>query len=273
MLGESLDQIATSRPLAQVTTRSTDALERYSRAVDQAARGNLAEAEGSLRAALAADPAFAMAHFQLARVYLALGARSEEIQHVEAAYANRHRVTDRERYLIEAAYAEHRDEFERAERSLRTLVGLFPDDGAGRLELGLGLGTNGKLAEAAAQLREALRLDPYSALAYSQLALVLAVDNRNAEALQVAESATARVPDTPGLRWSRGMALFGLDRTGDARRQFERRRRRARPASPRRAATPIAPGSGIGWAAMSVTSVPPLICPTRTAVPVARLTV
>jgi tetratricopeptide (TPR) repeat protein len=221
VLGESLDQIAASRPLAQVTTSSTEALERYSRAVDQAARGNLSEAEGSLRAALAADPGFAMAHFQLARVYLALGARSDEIQHVEAAYANRHRVTDRERYLIEAAYAEHRDEFERAERSLRTLVGLFPDDGAGRLELGLGLGTNGKLAEAAAQLREALRLDPYSTPAYYQLALVLAIDNRSDEALQVAESAKARVPDTPGLRWARGMALFGLDRVGDARRQFE----------------------------------------------------
>jgi Tfp pilus assembly protein PilF len=221
VLGESLDQIAASRPLAQVTTRSTDALERYSRAVDQAARGQLSEAEGSLRAALAADAAFAMAHFQLARVYLSLGARAGEVEHVEAAYAHRQRVTDRERYLIEAAYAEHRDEFERAERSLRTLVGLFPDDGAGRLELGLGLGTNGKLVEAAAQLREALRLDPYSSRAYSKLALVLAEDNRCEEALSVVRSASEHVPDTPELRWAHGMALFGLDRVDEARRRFE----------------------------------------------------
>ena len=66
-LGESLEQIADSRPLAQVTTHVTEALERYSRAVDQVARGNLSEAEASLSAALALDPEFAMAHFQLAR--------------------------------------------------------------------------------------------------------------------------------------------------------------------------------------------------------------
>ena len=144
-LGESLDQIAASRPLAQVTTPSLEALERYSRGVDQAARGDLTDAEGSLRAALVADSRFAMAHLQLARVQLKLGHRESEQEHLEAAYVDRSRLSDRERYLIEAAYAEHRDEFEQSERSLRTLVGLFPDDATGRYELGQGFVATGKL--------------------------------------------------------------------------------------------------------------------------------
>ena len=115
-LGESLAQITASRsrPLAEVTTRSTQALERYSRAVDLAARGNLTEAESSLRAALALDGDFAMAHLQLARVYLKLGKQDDEREHLEKAYALRDKLTDRERYPIEAASYERRDEFERA---------------------------------------------------------------------------------------------------------------------------------------------------------------
>ena len=220
-LGESLDQIAASRPLAQVTTPSLEALERYSRGVDQAARGELSDAEGSLRAALVADPDFAMAHLQLAGVQLKLGRRDGEREHLDAAYAHRSRLSDRERYLIEAAYAEHRDEFEQAERSLRTLVGLFPDDAVGRYELAQGLVATGKLAEAAAQFRATLRLDPYSAPAHSQLALVLAEDSRDTEALDIVAQARGRGLDTPNLRWAHGMALFGLVRLDDARRAFE----------------------------------------------------
>ena len=109
-LGESLDQITSSRPLAQVTTPSMEALQRYSRAVDQAAAGDFSDAESSLKAALTLDPAFAMAHFRLARVCLRLGLPGEEREHVVAAYGLRDKVTDREKYLIDAAYHEQRDE-------------------------------------------------------------------------------------------------------------------------------------------------------------------
>jgi tetratricopeptide (TPR) repeat protein len=220
-LGESLGSIATSRPLAQVTTRSTEALQRYSRAIDQSARGNLSEAEASLRAALALDPSFAMAHFQLARVYLKLGSQDDEREHLEAAHRLKDKLTDRERYLIEAASYERRDEFERAEQTLRTLVGLYPDDANGRFELGLGLAANGKTGEAGVQLREALRIDRFSAQAHSKLVLLLAETNQNREAIQIFQQAVTRGLTTPELRWGHAMALLGLDQLEQARREFD----------------------------------------------------
>jgi tetratricopeptide (TPR) repeat protein len=219
-LGESLDQITLSRPLALVTTRSTGALQRYSRAVDQSALGQYSDAEASLKAALALDPDFAMAHFRLARVSQRLGRPAEERKHVETAHRLREKLTDRERLMIDAAYYHQRDEYQRAEDSLRTLAGLYPDDADGRHEFGLGLLYNGRTDEAADQFREALRLDPFNAEAYSKLALLLAETNKDREALGVADAALQRGLNTPELRLGRAMAIFGLDDTAAAARAF-----------------------------------------------------
>ena len=131
-LDQSASQTVRARPLAQVTTPSTEALERYSRAIDQIVQGNLSEAEASLRAALVLDPEFAMAHFHLARVFLRRGLAAEERQHLEAAYLRRERLTDRERHQIEAAYYDNQEDYDRAEQTLTKLVGLYPDDANGR---------------------------------------------------------------------------------------------------------------------------------------------
>jgi tetratricopeptide (TPR) repeat protein/tRNA A-37 threonylcarbamoyl transferase component Bud32 len=220
-LGESVTQIAGTRPLAQVTTPSTEALERYSRAIDQIVQGNLSEAEASLRAALVLDPEFAMAHFHLARVFLRRGLAAEERQHLEAAYLRRERLTDRERHQIEATYYDNQEDYDKAEQTLRTLVGLYPDDANARYELGLGLASNGKPVEAAKQLGEAVRIDPFLSPAYSRLILTLMESNQSEQALSVFDQAAQRNLATPELRWGRALALFGLDRLSEARREFD----------------------------------------------------
>ena len=134
-----MEQIQKSRPLAEVTTASTDALERYSRAVEQFSRGNLEEAGLSLRAAVALDPGFAMAHQLLSRVYGGLGDSTREREHLERAWTERTRLTDRERLVIEAAHASLAGDYETGLERLQTLVGLYPDDAPARQELGLAL--------------------------------------------------------------------------------------------------------------------------------------
>jgi Tfp pilus assembly protein PilF len=221
-LGESGEQVARSRPLASVTTRSTAALERYSASVEQLALGNIGEAEAALNGALALDPDFAMAHVQLAHVALRKGTPTAERAHLESAYALRDRLTDRERYEIEGAHHLWREEYSRAEDSLRTLVGLHPDDARARTALGEVIAYNGRPEDALVQVAEAVRLDPTSIATHARLVMLLAQVNRNDEALRQYDEALRHGTATPDLRWGRAMALFGADRLDLARAEFAR---------------------------------------------------
>jgi len=216
-LGESVEQIQKSRPLAEVTTASTDALERYSRAVDQFSRGNLEEAGLSLRAAVALDPGFAMAHQLLSRVYRGLGDSTREREHLERAWTERTRLTDRERLVIEAAHAALAGDYETGLERLQTLVGLYPDDAAARQELGQALSYAGRKAAAVTQLRQALAIDPYLYRARATLLLILTEVNEPQEALRLYDEAAVRGTVTPDLKWGRALALFGANRIGEAR--------------------------------------------------------
>jgi eukaryotic-like serine/threonine-protein kinase len=216
-LGESGDQIQESRSLAEVTTPSTDALERYSRAASQFAGGNLEEAGLSLRAAIALDPGFAMAHQLLARVYGGLGDSTREREHLERAWMERTRLTDRERLVIEAAHASLTGDYDSGLERLQTLVGLYPDDASARQELGLALSYAGRKAAAVAQLRQSIAIDPYRSRARAALLLILTEVNEPQEALRLYDEAAARGPSTPDLKWGQALALFGADRLGEAR--------------------------------------------------------
>ncbi len=220
-LGESSAQVDASLPLAQVTTRSTAALERYSRAVDQLARGRVAEAKASLLAAAELDPDFAMVHQQLAEVYNRMGEPGQERAHRERAYALRAKLTDRERLTIEGAYHSSREDYDRAVESLQTLVGLFADDPVARSDFAFGLRDVGRLRDAIEQLRQALALDPHASEAAAGLVHLLAEVGENDEALATFDQLTARGFDTPQLRWGRAMALMGKGAAGEARRELE----------------------------------------------------
>jgi tetratricopeptide (TPR) repeat protein len=220
-LGESSAQIGESPPLQQVTTRSTAALERYSRAVDLVARGEIADASAALLAAVALDPEFGMAHHQLAAVYNQLGEPAKERVHLERAHALRSKLTDRERLVIAGRYHSLREEYGRAVENLQTLAGLYPDDPAARYELARALTYVGRRQDGVVQFRQALRSNPYSAPSASGLVLLLAELGENDAALAVADEARARQLETPHLQWGRAMALMGQGETGAARRTLE----------------------------------------------------
>ncbi len=217
-LGESLPRIQnSSQPLEKVTTRSLEALQLYSKGVDELARGNVDPAATHLQAALALDSQFAMAHYKLAVVYQTLGKRQIEIEEVEKAYRLRDRVTERERYFIETEYFSiHRQEVQAAE-ALEVLVNLYPDDADAQYQLSLAHANLGKHDKAIADLRHVLRLNPYFAEGYASLVLRLAYTNANEEALQVYSVARSRGLQSPRLEWGKAMALLNSDHVAEAR--------------------------------------------------------
>ncbi len=217
-LGESLPSIQKSRrPLEKVTTRSLEALQLYSLGVDDLARGKVDSAAVRLQAALALDPNFAMAHYKLAVVYRTLGKRQMEIDEVEKAYGLRDRVTERERYFIEAEYFGIRLQEVQAAEALEVLVNLYPDDADAQYQLSRAHADLGKRDKAIADLHQVLHLDPYFAEGYASLVLLLAHANANEEALQVYGAARSHGIQSPRLEWGKAMALLNADRVAEAR--------------------------------------------------------
>lgn len=220
-LGESLTGIEkNSRPLAKVTTRSLDALQLYSEAIDYSAQGKLEAVPALLNAALKFDPDFAMAHRLMARAYLTEGNIPKEIEELRRAYELRAGVTDREQRMIEADYYTATDQYEKQVESLVTLASLYPDDSEAHRDLGLAYYSVGRLTDAIGETRTVLKLDPHAAQAYSFLVLLLARSNRDQEAIEVYGEALRRGMQTPQLDWAYGLALLGKGEVSTARTVF-----------------------------------------------------
>jgi|SRR5579875_1246708 len=223
--GESLAQISHgSQPLAQVTTSSLEALQRYSQGLDLYAGGNL---EGFLplgESAVALDPNFAMAHLYLARAYDALGNETQALQHLAAAMRGLNRVTERERYLILAQNFEIHEDYEKAADQFRLLTEVYPDDAEAFRGLAAMSLWTGRTEEAVPAEKHALQLAPHSAVDHLNLILDLARLNRFDEALDAYAAARNAGADSPLLHWGSGLAYLGKGDTQNAQREFRRLR-------------------------------------------------
>jgi serine/threonine protein kinase/tetratricopeptide (TPR) repeat protein len=220
-LGESLTGIKdNSLPLAQVTTRSLEALQLYSRATDAMAQGDADKAQALLQSALELDPDFAMAHRRLAGLYLIAGNRAKELEHLTRAYNLRSAVTDREQRLIEGSYFSVQGQYEKVVDSLVLLVNLYPDDPDAQYELALAYLDAGNAGNAEKYLQQVLKRNPFATPAYNYLVRVLARRNENAEAIEIYRQAATRGLQTPSLHWGLGLALLGQGKVNEAREEF-----------------------------------------------------
>jgi len=221
-LGESLSAIKTSsRPLAQVTTPSLQALQLYSQAADAIAQGRISEAPDFLQSALALDPGFAMAHRMLGSCYSWMVGRTERARaELQLAYDLRGEVTDRERLWIEAEYYMLQGRSEQAEQVLKALVALHPADSDAHYQLAMAYYDLRKLPLAIDEINESLRLNRHSAPAYGKLVVFLARTNQRAEAIRKYEEASRLGLHSPYLHWGLGLAYLGLRQMADARKEF-----------------------------------------------------
>ncbi len=223
-LGESLVGIQNrSRPLAKVSTASIEALQLYSQGVDAMAQGNLDRVPALLQGALKFDPNFAMAHMLLGTYYSWLvGKNRRALAEFERAYELREGGTDRERRRIEAFYYSALERYDEAAQSLSVLVGLYPDDAEAHEELASAYFNLGQLDAAIAELRQVLRLDPFSALAYRNTVLYLARKGAYQEALAAFHEAEQRGIKAPELHWGLGLAYLSQGDISRAREEFVR---------------------------------------------------
>ncbi len=179
-LGESLQEISKSKPLTVVTTRSLEALRQFSIGIEKQINMQIDEAKVYYENALRIDPEFTAARAQLGAMHVdqawfgrpnfdAVEGRrllAEAVKHVDG-------LTEREKYGILAFSADkvERDP-EKAVGYYKALLALYPDDAVTHHNLGWLYMQRGRLPEAIAEEKEAIRLDRKLVLAYVNLGAI-----------------------------------------------------------------------------------------------------
>lgn len=172
-LGESLYQIhAADRPLPQVTTSSLAALKDYADGMSLWHQEKFAQALPLFQAAVAADPGFAMAHAALGTAYCSYIYNEQPLgqQEYEKALAFSNRVTDRERMIISANFADDMNHVSEAANLYEVYLKQYPDDWRMLKSYAHLLRMHGRASEAIKQYQEILRVAPDDASTYLEMA-------------------------------------------------------------------------------------------------------
>jgi putative peptide modification system cyclase len=126
-LGESLDAVQeNSAPLEQVTTGNLEALKAYSLAIKAFSTGDPRGAVMLFNRAVELDPDFSAAHAKLGGFYLYADEREKMRESFDRAYANRDRLSERERLYLEGLMASDRDP-ESVRDRWSQLAKIYPD--------------------------------------------------------------------------------------------------------------------------------------------------
>jgi eukaryotic-like serine/threonine-protein kinase len=200
-LGESLSTVQKyDTPVDQATTSSLEALNAYSLGLKTKDLKGDDAALPFFDRAIQIDPSFAMAYALLGTSYSNLGERNRAADNLRKAYQLRGRVSEREKFYIDAYY---RDlvvgDLDKAALVYQLWSQVYPRDETPVGNLGLLYGYLGQYEKSLPQAREASRLQPGSSLRYANLVQnYLHLGHLN-EARTVAEEAQAKKLDSPYL--------------------------------------------------------------------------
>jgi tetratricopeptide (TPR) repeat protein/tRNA A-37 threonylcarbamoyl transferase component Bud32 len=200
-IGESLRTIRADAPLAEVTTSSTEALRKYAQADRANNQADFDRATALLEEAIAADSAFAMAYRKLG-IILTNQQRDPEraSQAFTRAFELRDRLTERERYLAEAAY--HRyvaDDNQASIDAYRTLLEKYPTDRIALNNLAVNYGALGRKEEAAELYLRSIALGGAPSVTFGNAIEALYGLGQRDSARAVLERFQSEYPDQPQM--------------------------------------------------------------------------
>jgi eukaryotic-like serine/threonine-protein kinase len=201
-MGESLISVKRfNKPLDEVTTSSLDALQAYSIGRSMQALKGDGESVPYHQRAIALDPNFA-------RAYASLGMAQYNLRETSAAGANfrkafelRDRVSERERFYIEAAYYSFATgELEKANQVYKQWAQEYPADAAPRVNLALNYEVMGEFDKAVEEARAAMEIAPTSVTGYANLIVAYLALDRVDEAKAIYDQAKQHNFDNEYLR-------------------------------------------------------------------------
>jgi tetratricopeptide (TPR) repeat protein len=211
-MGESLKHVQASPRLADVTTASLPALQKYTEGTRLSATGGDPEqAITLLKQAVVIDTNFAMAYRALA---VALGNRGQDregqIRYIEKAYAHADRLPEVEHYLATATYWTQgpRPDPAKAAQAYESLLVVHPTHAGALNNLALLAAQRRDFSTADQLLRRAIKANPTSVVAYGNLMTYAGEERKTrlADSMYFAQLAASN--DNPRMVLSRFSLLF-----------------------------------------------------------------
>jgi tetratricopeptide (TPR) repeat protein len=201
-----------------VTSRSPEALAQFERG--RALLENIREVEAAeaLRAAIAADPSFALAHAYLGIAVAGPAGRP----HIDRALELAPSLPESERLVISALAARRAGKVDEERQLYQRLTRIAPDDWRPFAWLGRIEQRSGRLDEAFAVFSRATALNPRAGDAYNNIAYLHAHAGRWDEALIAARRYAELAPDEPNPHDSLGEILMMAGRFDEAETAFRK---------------------------------------------------
>ena len=211
-LGESLGSVQKyDTPLSNATTTSLEALKAYSLGRKALfAKGDTA-ALPFYKRAVELDSKFAMAYSNMSVNYTNLNEGSRAAEYARRAYDLREKVSERERFQIEAFYYLITGELDKAAQTYELWKQTYPRDALPYGNLGYVYGALGNLEKELEESREALHLQPDAAINYVNVGSTYTNLNRLDEAEAVYKQAEERKLESEALLWNRYQLAFLKD--------------------------------------------------------------
>jgi tetratricopeptide (TPR) repeat protein len=202
-LGESLASIEKfDVPVAKATTSSLDALKAFTAGLQLHNAGVYDKAIPQLERAVQLDSAFALAYAQMGTAYLNLRDLYHAREWSAKAYKLRERVSDRERFYIEARYYESvTGEIGQALKVYDLWAQTYPRDSIPWNNAGVEYESLGDFEKALTSYAEAHRLRPSGALEQDNVATMYLRLNRLEEAKALSDANLARFPNMAFTRF------------------------------------------------------------------------
>jgi DNA-binding winged helix-turn-helix (wHTH) protein/tetratricopeptide (TPR) repeat protein len=222
-LGESLGTVKKfNAPVEQVTTPSLEALQAYS-----LGRTTMIDKEDHLAAvplfqrAIDLDPNFAMAYASLGMAYFHLSEK-RSLGYFRMAYDLRDRVSERERFYIEAHYHESvTGDWEKAREVYELWAQTYPRDDVAHLNLSIVYLHLGDFDKARVQAGESLRLLPADCISYGAVVASLLGASHLEEARATAREAQEKKLDCLHLNYALYELAFLRGDTMEMNRQAD----------------------------------------------------
>jgi serine/threonine protein kinase/tetratricopeptide (TPR) repeat protein len=200
-LGESLASIQRyDARIEEATTPSLEALKAYSQGLRTRRTTGDFDSVPFFRRAIELDPQFALAYARLGTVYANLGQADESKKMSAKAYELRERVSEAERYYIEARYYSTVEvDVQKALDVYKVWLATYPGDYTALTNSALLHKQQGDRAEAIRKLELATRAAPDQPLAFTNLGQTLFEAGQYAEARKAYDSAIL-LQDSTGAR-------------------------------------------------------------------------